>query len=99
MSIPTPTELGATVRSRRRQLGLSQAETAKLAAVSRLWINEFEGGKSTVELGHVLAILTALDFSLELTTPDREPPDTTPTSPRPGPSLDDLIAAYDRGDR
>jgi HTH-type transcriptional regulator/antitoxin HipB len=61
--------LSAAVRGRRLELGLSQAELAERAHVSRQWVNEFEAGKPSAELGLVLRLLDALD--LELTVAER----------------------------
>jgi HTH-type transcriptional regulator/antitoxin HipB len=47
-------------------MGLSQAELAERARVSRKWVYEFEGGKSTAELGLLLRVLDVLDLTLEL---------------------------------
>jgi HTH-type transcriptional regulator/antitoxin HipB len=47
-------------------LGISQAELAERAGVSRKWIYEFEGGKPRAELGLLLRVLDALDLTLEL---------------------------------
>jgi len=47
-------------------MGLSQAELAERARVSRKWVYEFEGGKSTAELGLLLRVLDVLDLALEL---------------------------------
>jgi HTH-type transcriptional regulator/antitoxin HipB len=97
MLIRTPQELGAAVRGRRRRLRLSQAKVAQTAGVSRLWLNEFEGGKTTVELGHVLSVLAALDFTFELLAPDDATDVVAPDMSENRPNLDDLIAEYDRG--
>ena len=39
--------LGAKVRQLRTDMGLSQADLAEQAFVSRKWLVDFEGGKST----------------------------------------------------
>ncbi len=61
-------QLAATVRGRRLDLGLTQAELANRAGVSRDWLNSFEGGKPTVELAHVLRLLDALNLQLQIVT-------------------------------
>jgi len=58
--------MAVAVRGRRHDLGISQAELANRAGVSRKWISEFEAGKATAELGLVLRVLDALALSLEL---------------------------------
>jgi y4mF family transcriptional regulator len=63
-------DLAAAVRGRRQQLGLSQAELAARAHVSRAWVNAFEAGKPAAELRLVLAVVEAL--GLELWIGDRE---------------------------
>lgn len=70
MEIRTSRDLGAAVRGRRHALKLTQAEVAGAAGVSRPWLSEFESGKPTVELGRVLAVLDALDFTLDVRSPD-----------------------------
>ncbi len=53
-------------------LGLSQAELAERAGVSRKWIYEFEAGKPTAEFGLLLRVLDALGLGIELTPNDGE---------------------------
>jgi transcriptional regulator with XRE-family HTH domain len=59
-------DLAAAVRGRRLDLGVSQAELAARARVSRDWVNSFEGGKPTVELILVLRIIEVLGLRLEV---------------------------------
>lgn len=66
MKIDSVGDLVAAARGRRQALGLSQAELAARAGVSRHWLTSFEGGKPTVELAHVLRVLDALDIHLDL---------------------------------
>ena len=66
MKINTMRDLAATVRGRRLDLGWSQAELARRAKVSREWVNEFEAGKSTVELGLALRVLDSLELTLDV---------------------------------
>ena len=58
--------LATTVRTRRRQLRLDQAELADLAEVSERFVYALENGKRTVQLDKVLAVLSALGLHLEL---------------------------------
>lgn len=58
--------LAATVRTRRRQLRLDQAELADLAGVSERFVYALESGKRTVQLDKVLAVLSALGLHLEI---------------------------------
>ena len=61
-------DLAAAVRGRRRDLGLTQAQLATRAGVSRKWVYEFEAGKPSAELRLILRVLDALDLNLDLTS-------------------------------
>jgi HTH-type transcriptional regulator/antitoxin HipB len=54
------------VRGRRKDLGLSQAELAERASVSRKWIYEFEAGKPRAEFGLVIRVLETLGLSIDI---------------------------------
>ncbi len=66
MKIKSIRNLAAAVRGRRRDLGLTQAELATRAGVSRKWVYEFEAGKPSAELRLILRVLDALGVTLEL---------------------------------
>jgi HTH-type transcriptional regulator / antitoxin HipB len=66
MRVRSIRDLAATVRGRRRDLGISQAELAARAGVSRKWVYEFEAGKPAAELRLILRVLDALGLTLEL---------------------------------
>ena len=59
-------DLASAARGRRLDLGVSQAELAFRAGVSRDWVNSFEAGKPTVELILVLRILEQLGLELDV---------------------------------
>lgn len=63
-------DVAAAARGRRLSLGLSQAQLAARAHVSRQWISGFEAGKPAAELRLVLQLLDAL--GLRLTVDDRD---------------------------
>ncbi len=65
ISIRTPADIGALIKDRRRALGLDQAELATQIGVSRLWVNQVEGGKPGASLGLVLRALSALGVELK----------------------------------
>lgn len=91
-SIPvrTPADIGALIRDRRKALGLDQAALAAKVGVSRLWINQVEGGKSGANLGLVLRTLAALGVTLSVTTDnDGAPSGDQVTSP----DIDAVVAA------
>jgi HTH-type transcriptional regulator / antitoxin HipB len=84
--IRTPKDLGATIRARRRALGLDQAALAVRAGVSRLWVNQIEAGKPGAHVGLVLRTLAVLGIQLEAT-------DTPSTEGRsaPGPDINAIL--------
>jgi HTH-type transcriptional regulator / antitoxin HipB len=63
-ALRTPSDIGALIRARRRELGLDQAKLAEMAGVSRLWISQLEGGKPGAGLGLVLRTLAALGIEM-----------------------------------
>lgn len=66
MKINSAGDLAAAVRGRRISLGLSQADLAARAGVSRPWLSKVEAGKPTVEFGLVIRLLDTLGLSLDL---------------------------------
>jgi y4mF family transcriptional regulator len=83
-------DLAAAIRGRRQELGLSQAQLASRAHVSRAWVNAFEAGKPAAELRLVLAVVDALGLELQLG--DRE--DGSPHGATV--DLDQLLDDYER---
>jgi len=59
-------QLGATVRARRRRLGLTQQQAAELAGISVNLLSEIEAGKASVHFCKLLAILHALGLQLNV---------------------------------
>ncbi|MET3106011.1 HTH-type transcriptional regulator/antitoxin HipB [Oxalobacteraceae bacterium GrIS 1.18] len=51
---------------RRKERGLTQAQLAELAQISRRTIIEFESGKTSISLRRLTRILYALDLTLSL---------------------------------
>jgi HTH-type transcriptional regulator / antitoxin HipB len=74
MRIQSPTDLGLTIRDRRKQLRLDQQTLAERVGVSRQWIVEIERGKPRAEMGLILRTLRELNIRLEATTDDALPP-------------------------
>ena len=65
--IKTPRELGAALRARRRAQALTQLQLAEMAGVSRAFVSELErGDRSGAELARVLAVIRALDLTIDL---------------------------------
>ncbi|NNU27319.1 helix-turn-helix domain-containing protein [Isoptericola sp. JC619] len=64
--------LGAAVRRLRLDRGMTQAELARRAEVSRQWLVGLESGKTPgLEVGRLMRVLDALDASLTVRD-DRE---------------------------
>jgi HTH-type transcriptional regulator / antitoxin HipB len=59
-------DLSSLARGRRQTLGLSQAELAARANVSRQWISAFESGRPGSELRLILRLLEALELRLSV---------------------------------
>lgn len=76
MRVATPKDLGNLVHDRRLALDFTQAQLAERAGVSRLWVNQVEGGHGGASLLKVLHLLSALDLAMEV---DRRPPSQTVT--------------------
>jgi HTH-type transcriptional regulator / antitoxin HipB len=58
--------LGVAVRDQRREHGMTQAELARLAGVSRGWLVRFESGLDNADAATVLRVLQVLDLDLVL---------------------------------
>jgi len=58
----TPEQLGAAIRLRRKEKGLTQSGLAKLLGAERKWVINLESGNSKAEIGLVLRALEALDL-------------------------------------
>jgi HTH-type transcriptional regulator/antitoxin HipB len=67
--IRTADDIAQLVRERRKQLGLSQAELARRAGVSRQWIVDLEHGKPTAEVSLVLKTVAAAGLHLDAFDP------------------------------
>lgn len=68
-AIRTARELGLAVRSRRKEMGLDQAELARRVGVTRQWVIDIEKGKPRAELELVMRALHALELALLVETP------------------------------
>lgn len=61
----TTEDFAVLMRSRRRELKLSQAQLAEQIGVSRQWVIDIEKGKPRAELALVLSVLEALGIQLQ----------------------------------
>ncbi|GAA1768716.1 helix-turn-helix domain-containing protein [Agromyces humatus] len=66
MRVRTVLELGGAVHDRRVELGLTQAQLAERANVTREWVVRLEGGKPRVQMDRVFDLLRALDVEVVL---------------------------------
>jgi len=64
MIVRSVKDFGALVRERRNHLGWSQGELASKIGVQRLWVSQFEAGKTSAHIGLVMRALRALDLEL-----------------------------------
>jgi transcriptional regulator with XRE-family HTH domain len=56
--------IGASIRRRRQQLGVSAVATAAAAGISRVTLHRIETGAASVTLGALMNVLDALDLCL-----------------------------------
>ena len=64
--------LGRAIRTRRKELGLTQLALARFAGCGLAFLYELESGKATVRFDKLLAVLQVLGLTLRL-EPGREP--------------------------
>jgi transcriptional regulator with XRE-family HTH domain len=65
-------DLGAHLRAVRRDRGLTQADVARAAGVSRAFVVDLEGGRRAgAELSRVLAVARALGLGIDLVPYER----------------------------
>jgi HTH-type transcriptional regulator / antitoxin HipB len=64
--IEIPDDVGAAVRRRRRELGLTQEDVAGVARTGLRFVGDLEAGKPTVQLAETLRVLGALGLDIEL---------------------------------
>ncbi len=70
MDITSPRDLAAAIRGRRTTLGLTQADVAVRAGVSRPWLSKVEQGTATAEFGLIIRLLEVLGLTLNLELAD-----------------------------
>ena len=57
-------DIGAAVRKKRKEDGLTLADAAALCGVGYRFMSDLENGKATVQVGKVLRVLTALGLDV-----------------------------------
>jgi transcriptional regulator with XRE-family HTH domain len=88
IAIRTTSALGAAVKTRRLELGWSQAKLADHLRVQRQWVIRLEAGVDGAEIGTVFKALRALGLSIVIGT---EPGDASKRA-APTSNLDDVFA-------
>lgn len=81
----TPNDIATSVRDARLAAGMSQADLAAAAHLSRPWVSLFESGRApNASLSKVLAMMDVLGVAIRLTytVPDSDPPAFEPARPR-----------------
>ena len=66
MKIRTTEQLGTAVRTRRKELGVSQKDLAMTCGTGLRFIVDVEKGKPTCQVGKVLQVLQTLGIDLEV---------------------------------
>ena len=62
----TAADIGAAVRKKRKEDGLTLADAAVLCGVGYRFMSDLENGKATVQVGKVLQVLTALGLDMTI---------------------------------
>ena len=65
VSLRSPAAVGSALRAIRLSKGLTQAEAAEAAGVSRKWVCDAERGKPSMDVGLVIALLKSMDYWFE----------------------------------
>jgi y4mF family transcriptional regulator len=60
----TAADIGAAIRKKRRDDGLTLADAAALCGVGYRFMSDLENGKATVQMGKVLQVLNALGLDV-----------------------------------
>ena len=63
----TSKTFGASVKQRRKELGMNQGELALVSGTGVRFISDLENGKATCELGKALSVLANLGVELSFT--------------------------------
>lgn len=66
MNTKSPKQLGATIRTRRKQLKVTQKDLALTCGTGLRFIIDLEKGKPTCQIGKILKVLQALGLKLQI---------------------------------
>jgi len=64
--VATVADIGTAIRKKRKEDGLTLADTASLCGVGYRFMSDLENGKETVQVGKVLKVLTALGLDMTI---------------------------------
>ncbi len=64
--IRRPDQFGLALRSIRLHRGMTQADLAEKAQVTRKWLSQVENGKRTAEIGLVCRVVSILGYEMQL---------------------------------
>lgn len=67
--VRSPSDIGALVRSTRKDQNLRQDELAGVSGVGLRFIVDLEAGKPTAQVGKVLQVLQTLGCSIDILAP------------------------------
>ncbi|HET7314775.1 helix-turn-helix domain-containing protein [Salinisphaera sp.] len=86
MKVTTLKQLGALIRDQRRQRNWTQQELADASGTLQSWLSGVEKGKGNPEFGKLMAVLRALDVTLDFqqqATASKPVPHVKEGAPRP----------------
>lgn len=69
-SLTTVEDAGIVIRALRKQSGIRIDDFALTAKVSKQYMSDLEGGRPTVQMGRVLAMLQSMGVRLSMELPD-----------------------------
>lgn len=64
-------EVGSLIRSRRKELKVTQKDLALTCGTGLRFIIELEKGKPSCQIGKILQVLNALGLQVEITPPEK----------------------------
>ena len=70
MPLQSVDQIGTSVRTARKRLGMTQSELALVSGVGLRFIHDLERGKPTIRLAPTLRVLAALGIQLEAVPPE-----------------------------
>lgn len=68
MRVKNAIDLGAEIKNRRKELGVTQSDLAEKTGLSASFISNIENGKDTAEIGKVMLLLSVLGLNMFVET-------------------------------